>query len=56
MLSAPKVSLASLKSGDVVTHQGSAWVCLAEAVAGRVFDHTQFKLFVKKGSDGKDAR
>lgn len=43
--------------GDIVTRSGSAWICRASHVAvADEFDHNRFRLLVKKGRDGKDAR
>lgn len=44
------------KAGDIVTHQGSGWICSADHVAGDTIDHSRFRLLVKKGADARDAR
>ena len=41
--------------GDIVSHSGSAWVCRATHYStGDAPDHQHFRLFVKRGRDGKD--
>ena len=43
--------------GDVITHSGSSWVCITAHVGGQHFpDHGFWRLLVKKGRDGRDAR
>lgn len=43
--------------GDVVTADGSAWVCTKTHFSvGRDLDHTAFRLLVKRGRDGRDKR
>ena len=44
------------KPGDIVSHQGSGWICSADHVAGDGIDHAKFRLLVKKGADARDAR
>lgn len=39
--------------GDVVTHDGSAWVCLSPETKAKPGDGADWQLFVKKGRDAK---
>lgn len=41
------------KQGDVVTHDGSAWVCLVPETKGKPGDGLAWQLFVKRGRDAK---
>lgn len=47
--------LGSYKRGDVVTHGGSLFLALADTVEKPAFSDS-WKLIVKAGKDGKDAR
>jgi hypothetical protein len=48
---------ATYVKGAIVTHRGSGWICKSSHVAiGTDLDHTAFRLLVKSGRDGKDAR
>jgi hypothetical protein len=43
--------------GDVAQFSGSAWVCTkAHTASGPTADHTCWRLWIKRGKDGKDAR
>jgi hypothetical protein len=43
--------------GDVAQFSGSAWVCTkAHRASGPTADHTCWRLWIKRGKDGKDAR
>ncbi len=39
--------------GDVVTYDGSAWVCLSPETKAKPGDGADWQLFVKKGRDAK---
>jgi len=45
---------ASYNAGDIVTWDGSGWVCV-EDTSGRPGTVSAWRLFVKHGRDGKDA-
>ena len=43
--------------GALVSHGGSAWICSATHFAvGSEPDHQHFRLFVKRGRDGRDGQ
>ena len=42
-------------AGQVVTRDGSAWVCTRTHAQLGPFDHTCWRLLVKRGRDGRDA-
>jgi hypothetical protein len=43
--------------GDVAQFSGSAWVCTkAHLASGPTADHTCWRLWIKRGRDGKDTR
>jgi hypothetical protein len=42
--------------GQVVSYEGSGWIVTRAHIAGATFDHAAFRLFVKRGRDGKDLR
>ena len=47
---------AMYEAGALVTFGGSGWICTTAHIATAEFDHGCFRLFVKRGKDGKDAR
>lgn len=48
---------ATYQNGDMVTRSGSVWACQANHVRSTPgVDHTNWRLAVKRGRDGKDAR
>lgn len=44
---------ATYEPGDCVTWGGSAWICTAAHVSNETVDHACFRLFVKRGRDGR---
>jgi hypothetical protein len=42
--------------GDIVTRDGSAWICGRSHISTARFDHQAFRLFVKSGRDGRDGK
>jgi hypothetical protein len=43
--------------GAIVTFNGSAWICsIAHVAKGNEIDHQCFRLFVKSGRNGRDAK
>ena len=43
--------------GDIVSRAGSAWICRGSHMAvGDDLSHDHFRLLVKRGRDGRDAR
>jgi len=42
--------------GDLTTHDGSLWLCMAAHTASAPFAHEHWRLVVKRGRDGRDAK
>jgi len=42
--------------GDVVTDDGSLWLCKAETTSDRPGTSSAWKLICKRGKDGRDAK
>jgi hypothetical protein len=44
------------RKGDVVSHSGSGWVCITDTTTAAPGTSDAWRLFVKRGNDGKDAK
>jgi hypothetical protein len=41
---------------DTIQRDGSLWQCVESHGAGAAFDHSHWKLLIKRGKDGRDLR